>query len=241
MNTTSGPIGRTTTISGRTKRCAWSATAASTAAPTKAASDPGGVVASDAKIPSNYEPFGIQNVNGLIYVTYAPKSIYEGQTPEGSGYIDVFLPDGSLDHRLVKRGTLNSPWGVARIPGGFGKFKRDIAVGNFGDGRIQVFDPLTGEFRGFFRKAKNGKPVVIDGLWGLAFGNDGPAGSSTDLFFTAGPHDEADGLFGKISISQATTTSSNPGDPGYVYPMSASAVQLFGQSSDHAGNLLAIV
>jgi len=192
----------------------------------------------DAKIPANYEPFGIQNVNGLIYVTYAPKSIYEGQTPAGSGYIDVFLPDGSLDHRLVKRGTLNSPWGVARIPGGFGKFKRDIAVGNFGDGRIQVFDPLSGEFRGFFRKSSNNKPVKIDGLWGLDFGNDGPAGSSSDMYFTAGPNDESTGLFGKISIAKPKTASSvstppptNPG--GYVYPQSASAAstQLFGQSS----------
>jgi uncharacterized protein (TIGR03118 family) len=203
----------------------------------------------DAKIPANYEPFGIQNVNGLIYVTYAPKSIYEGQTPAGSGYIDVFLPDGSLDHRLVKRGTLNSPWGVTRIPGGFGKFKRDIAVGNFGDGRIQVFDPLTGEFRGFFRKASNNKPVKIDGLWGLAFGNDGFAGSSTDLYFTAGPNSESDGLFGKISIGKPKTaaTQQTGGGTGYVFPMAASSAslpQLFGQSAvtdktgDHSGDMM---
>ena len=194
----------------------------------------------DAKIPTNYEPFGIQNINGLIYVTYAPKSIYEGSTPEGSGYIDVFLPDGSLDHRLVKRGTLNSPWGVARIPGGFGKFKRDIAVGNFGDGRIQVFDPKTGEFRGFFRKAKNGKPVAIDGLWGLDFGNDGAAGASNVMYFSAGPNEESGGQFGSISMASAKAASTsvtpppvtNPG--GYVYPQSvasSSSQQLFSQSA----------
>jgi uncharacterized protein (TIGR03118 family) len=188
----------------------------------------------DAKIPANYEPFGIQNVNGLVYVTYALKSIYEGNTPEGAGYLDVFLPDGSLDHRLVKRGTLNSPWGVARIPGGFGKFKRDIAVGNFGDGKIQVFDPLTGEFRGFFKKAKTGKVIKIDGLWGLAFGNDGPAGSIKDLYFTAGPNEETDGLFGKISIASAPTTQATdpaPTDPGYIYPMARVQIAAASQPS----------
>lgn len=156
----------------------------------------------DAKLPAGYAPFGIQNINGLIYVTYAAQDLYgEGDiSGKGHGFVDVYLPDGTLSRRLAKRGTLNSPWGVARIPGGFGKYKRDIAIGNFGDGMIQVFDPHTGEFRGYLRKAKNKHAIQIDGLWSLQFGNGAAGGATNELFFTAGPNGETDGLFGKLSM-----------------------------------------
>jgi len=193
----------------------------------------------DAKIPAGYAPFGIQQISGHIFVTYALQDATKtgDVSGEGHGIIDVFNPDGSLLHRLVKGGSLNSPWGMARIPGGFLKFKHDVAVGNFGDGRIQVFDPDTGEARGFLRKSSNGHIIGIAGLWGLGFGNDGLAGSSHDLFFTAGPNDESAGLFGKLVISGSTapqSTTGGGGGGGYVYPQSASVkVASAGSTSDH--------
>jgi len=97
----------------------------------------------------------------------------------------------------VTRGQLNSPWGLALAPESFGRFGGDLLIGNFGNGRINAYDPQTGGFRGQLRDAKN-KPISIDGLWGLDFGNDANAGPSTTLFFTAGLNDEADGLFGSL-------------------------------------------
>ena len=193
----------------------------------------------DSKIPAGYAPFGIQNINGLIYVTYAAQdSTKTGDVAgKGHGYVDVYLPDGVLDRRLARRGTLNSPWGVARIPGGFGKFKRDIAIGNFGNGVIQIFDPKTGELRGELRNKKN-HVIAIDGLWSLQFGNDGLAGNSNELVFTAGPNAEADGLFGKLTLvprtTPASTTPSGGNNGGYIYPMSAgssSQASLFSNTS----------
>ena len=99
--------------------------------------------------------------------------------------------------RLATRGTLNAPWGIALAPADFGRFSNMLLVGNFGDGRISAFDLNTGDFRGLLRTA-NHRALSIDGLWGLAFGN-GVLGQPTNtLFFTAGPGDEAHGLYGRI-------------------------------------------
>jgi uncharacterized protein (TIGR03118 family) len=187
----------------------------------------------DKKIPAGYSPFNVQNINGLIYVTYAALDTSNNHDipGRGHGYVDIYLPNGILDRRLVKRGTLNSPWGVARFPGGFGRYTHDIAVGNLTDGVIQVFDSKTGVFQGDLKRS-NGKVIRISGLWGLAFGNDGLAGASNELFYTAGPAHYVDGLFGKLDIASVTPTSTNPGDPGYIFPSSTSASsQLFGSDS----------
>ena len=93
----------------------------------------------------------------------------------------------------------NSPWGLAIAPSDFGQFSGDLLVGNFGDGRINAFDPTTGEFIGVL-SSRPGKPIEIDGLWGLMFGN-GTAGTPTTLLFTAGPNDENDGLFGTLTLA----------------------------------------
>ena len=46
----------------------------------------------------------------------------------------------------------------------------------------------------------NGTPIAIGGLWALSFGGDTTKnGLATELFFTAGANDEADGIFGKIT------------------------------------------
>ena len=121
----------------------------------------------------------------------------------GLGFVDEFDTGGHLIHRVAARGTLNSPWGLAVAPSGFGRFSGDLLVGNFGDGRINAFRPTEhGGFRfdGQLHDPK-GHPITIDGLWGLAFGNDGAAGPSTTLFFTAGINGEQDGLFGTLTAS----------------------------------------
>jgi len=86
---------------------------------------------------------------------------------------------------------------LALAPANFGKFSHDVLVGNFGDGRINAFDPSTRAFLGQL-KDQSDLPITINGLWGLAFGNGGLAGDTNTLFFASGLNDEADGLFGSI-------------------------------------------
>src|SRR5262249_54415410 len=107
-----------------------------------------------------------------------------------------------LKRHFFSRGPLNSPWAVLRAPAsGFGDASGKILIGNFGDGSINVFGPQGG-FRGALRNS-NGDSIAIDGLWGLIFGNGAMAGPTTTLFFTSGPHEEANGLFGKIEVGGA--------------------------------------
>ena len=82
-------------------------------------------------------------------------------------------------------------------PANFVRFSNDLLVGNFGDGLINAFDPVSGRRMGTLRH-ENEQPVVLPGLWALAFGNDAAASPSTTLFFTAGINKEADGLFGTL-------------------------------------------
>ncbi len=146
-----------------------------------------------------FAPFGIQNIGGNLYVTYAlqKKDKHDDQSGPGNGFVDVFSTKGHLLRRLAAHGTLNSPWGLALAPDNFGQFSDDLLVGNFGDGRINAFDPDSGDFLGQL-KDKEGNPITIDDLWGLAFGNGHLAGDTNTLFFAAGINDEADGLFGTI-------------------------------------------
>jgi uncharacterized protein (TIGR03118 family) len=152
----------------------------------------------DPKIPAGYAPFGIQNINGDLFVTYAKqnKQMHDDVAGPGNGFVDVFDTDGNLLQRFASRGKLNSPWGVARASFAFGRFSGDILVGNFGDGKINAFDS-DGNFRGTLKDAE-GKPLVIDGLWTLTLGG-GRNSSSDTLYFTAGPNGEQDGLFGTIT------------------------------------------
>jgi uncharacterized protein (TIGR03118 family) len=151
-------------------------------------------------VSKHYAPFGIATINGQLYVTFAKqkKDRHDDAAGAHRGFIDVFDTNGNLVKRLVSRGKLDSPWGLAVAPSGFGKFGGDLLVGNFGDGRIHAYDPSTGQFRGEFTK-RPGHPVIIDGLWGLSFGNDHAAGPSSTLFFTAGVNDEKHGLFGTLT------------------------------------------
>ena len=114
-----------------------------------------------------------------------------------AGTIDVFDTNGHLIKRLVSQGQLDSPWGLALAGGSFGTFSNDLLVGNFGNGHINAFDPNTGAFLGHLTD-NQGHTIIIDGLWSLLFGLGGQAGNPNQLFFTAGIHQEADGLFGMI-------------------------------------------
>jgi uncharacterized protein (TIGR03118 family) len=150
-----------------------------------------------------YAPFGIQNIHGKLYVTFALQDAdkKDDQAGAGRGFVDVFNPDGTLVKRLIAHGNLNAPWGLATAPRGFGQLSGDLLVGNFGDGTINAYDPDSGALKGTI-KDQNGNPIAIDGLWGIAFGNGGLAGDRNELFFTAGPGDEAHGLFGKVVENQ---------------------------------------
>ena len=149
-----------------------------------------------------FAPFGIQNIGGYLVVTFALQDAahHDDVKGAGNGFVDVFGTNGNLIRRLASGGTLNSPWGLTLAPNGFGRFGKDLLVGNFGDGRINAFDFDTGAFRGQLQgQGGSSNPITIDGLWGLGFGNGGLAGPTDTLFFTSGPHGEADGLFGSIT------------------------------------------
>ena len=154
----------------------------------------------DPRLPAGYGPFGIAEINGQLYVTFAKQDAmrHDDVAGRGHGFVDVFSNDGAFVRRLVTRGALNSPWGLALAPSGFGQFSGDLLVGNFGNGHINVYSPTTGAHLGQLRRA-NGRPIVIDGLWGLRFGN-GNAALTNELVFSAGPDDESHGLLGKIVV-----------------------------------------
>jgi uncharacterized protein (TIGR03118 family) len=152
----------------------------------------------DPSIPAGYAPFGIQNIDGSLFVTYALQNSakHDDVAGAGNGFVDIFDTDGNLLRRFASRGTLNSPWGVSRASFAFGRFSGDILVGNFGNGKISAFDS-NGDFLGILRD-NNGKQIKIDGLWTLTLGG-GRNSSSDTLYFTAGPNGETDGLFGTIT------------------------------------------
>jgi uncharacterized protein (TIGR03118 family) len=156
----------------------------------------------DPSLPDGYAPFNIQKLGGKLFVTYAKQDANREDEVAGAhmGFVDEYTLGGHLVRRVASRGTLNAPWGLAWAPAtGFGKFSGDLLVGNFGDGRINAFDPADGHLVGQLRHP-DGTFVEIDGLWGLMFGN-GTAGSTHSLLFTAGIADEAHGLLGTLEFA----------------------------------------
>jgi uncharacterized protein (TIGR03118 family) len=167
----------------------------------------------DPHVPSNYAPFNVQAIGWSLYVTYAQKesgSIDEVHGP-GKGFVSVFSADGVLQHRLQWGAWMNAPWGVALAPADFGRASQQILVGQFGSGRIAAFDASNGEFRGYLR-GNTGRPIMIDGVWALAFGNGASAGPANTLYFTAGIDDEAHGLFGTLTPIAEKTEDDNETD-----------------------------
>jgi uncharacterized protein (TIGR03118 family) len=152
----------------------------------------------DPDIPAGYAPFGIESIDGNLFVTYAQQNAdkHDDVKGPGHGFIDIFDTDGHLLRRFASRGPLNSPWGMTRASFAFGRFSGQILVGNFGNGKINVFNS-RGQFIDELDRP-NGKALKIDGLWKLTLGG-GRASSPDTLYFTAGPNDEKDGRFGTIT------------------------------------------
>ena len=162
----------------------------------------------DPGLPPGYAPFGIRNLGGTIYVTYALQDAdkKDDVAGVGHGFVNAFDTDGNLLRRVASTGRLNSPWGLALAPADFGQFSGNLLVGNFGDGHINAFDLDRFQGNGELQQrgqlhAADGRPIAIDGLWALAFGNGAAAGPTNALFFTAGPFDEEHGLFGKLVVT----------------------------------------
>lgn len=154
----------------------------------------------DSKIPMGFAPFNIRLIDSVLFVTYAKQLApdnHDDQKGPGNGFVNVFKTDGTLIRRFATRGKLNSPWGIEKAPEAFGQGKKVILIGNFGDGHINVYDELEGEY---LRTLKhNGMPVWIDGLWAITFpDNNIPGDNPNKLYFTAGPDDESHSLFGYL-------------------------------------------
>jgi uncharacterized protein (TIGR03118 family) len=145
----------------------------------------------DPNLPDGYGPFGIRNFNGEIFVTYAKQdhAKHDDVPGPGFGFVNVFDTSGNFLRRLVSNGNLNAPWGLAEVD-------NELWVGNFGDGLINVYDPMTGMFIEQLMRA-DGTSLQFDGLWDML-----PAQSGGGVFFTAGIADEAHGLFGIITEDQ---------------------------------------
>jgi uncharacterized protein (TIGR03118 family) len=154
----------------------------------------------DNSLPSGYAPFNIQNLGGKLFVTYALQDATHHDEVDGlgNGYVDEYDTGGNLIARIASGGVLDAPWGLALAPSSFGDLAGDLLVGNFGSGTIEAIDLTTNTSDGLLTDG-TGKTVVIDGLWALTPGNDGSGGSSERIYFTAGPDDERNGLFGVIS------------------------------------------
>jgi uncharacterized protein (TIGR03118 family) len=155
----------------------------------------------DSRVPTTFSHYNAQILaDGLLYITFA----YVGDDPgeedlhAGYGYVTSFDLEGNLVRRFEHRMELNAPWGVAIAPPDFGVFSNQLIVGNFGgDGNVMAYDLATGRFLDYLRDPE-GKPVAIEGLWGLQYGNGVRLGYLNHLYFAAGPEEETQGLFGKL-------------------------------------------
>jgi uncharacterized protein (TIGR03118 family) len=156
----------------------------------------------DPDLPDGYGPFNVQTIGGVLYVAYAKRN--EAGDEEvaglGLGVVDAFDLNGNFLARVATGGDLNAPWGLALAPSNFGRFSGDLLVGNFGDGRIHAFRAGADgwEPHGVL-KGVDHRPIEIDGLWGIGFGNGAASGPTNTLFFAAGPDEETHGLFGSIT------------------------------------------
>jgi uncharacterized protein (TIGR03118 family) len=172
----------------------------------------------DPTLPTGFSAYNVQVLGGKLYVTYAKHDAAAlRETPgPGLGYVSLFNLDGTFVRRVASAGQLNAPWGLALAPAGFGPYAGALLVGNFGDGRITAFDATTGAALGQLADA-SAVPLAINGLWGLAFGNDAAAGKSNQLYITAGPQAETHGLFATISYGSISTGGTGTGAGGTGY------------------------
>jgi uncharacterized protein (TIGR03118 family) len=172
----------------------------------------------DPSIPAGYAPFGIQAINNgaggstQIYVTYAKQLApdnHDNANGAGLGYVDIYDTNGKFIKQWVAKGALNAPWGVALAPSDFGTLSKALLVGNFGDGLINGYDAVTGDFLGTVKDA-HGTAIASPGLWGIAFGNDASNQPHNTLFFAAGPNDETNGSYGRIDVGSTAPVLNAP-------------------------------
>jgi uncharacterized protein (TIGR03118 family) len=163
----------------------------------------------DATLPKGYAPFNIQALNTgtggatQLYVAYAEQAApddFDDTPGAGLGLVDVFDTNGAfVSHLIPVGGVLNAPWGIALAPADFGPLGNDVLIGNFGDGKINAFDPASGKFIAAVSDSA-GNPLVISGLWGIVFGNGSANQPLNTLFFAAGTDDQAHGTYGRIDV-----------------------------------------
>ena len=153
----------------------------------------------DPNVPAGYAPFNVQVLDGHLFVTFALQNAakHDDVAGAGHGFVDEFSLSGHLMQRVASGGVLNSPWGLAIAPAGFGRFSNDLLVGNFGDGTINAFNPQNDHFVGKLDGA-NGQPIQINDLWALTPGHGGSNGDPHKIYFTSGVQNEAHGLFGSL-------------------------------------------
>src|SRR5690606_37777958 len=146
-----------------------------------------------------FGPYGIHNIAGNLYVTYARRNRQGTDVVSGggNGFVSVFDTGGTFVRRFTSQGELNAPWGLAVAPASFGRFGGAILIANTGNGQVNAFDPVSGRFLGQLQ-VRSGAALSINGLRSIGFGNGGSAGSVDTLYFTAGPGGGSEGLFGTI-------------------------------------------
>src|SRR5882762_2581849 len=170
----------------------------------------------DPQVPAGYAPFNVQVLDDHLFVTFALQddAKHDDVAGAGHGFVDEFDLEGHLLHRVASHGPLDSPWGLAIAPPGFGEFANDLLVGNFGDGTINVFNPKNDHFLGKLEGA-DGAPIAIGDLWALIPGNGSAGSDPNKIYFTAGVQNEAHGLFGSLAtIPQPDQSAmSMPGSP----------------------------
>jgi len=151
----------------------------------------------DSTLPMGFAPFGVRDINGIVYVTFADVSGGSG------GFVEQFLEDGTpvTGRPLIQGAPLNQPWGIAAAPRNFGPLSNTLLISNnTNQGTINAFDPISGQFVGRVRDS-SGKAIVIDQLWGIDFGDGlGKNGAPNQLYFAAGPKNNVVGTFGRIAF-----------------------------------------
>jgi len=166
----------------------------------------------DPTMPAGFVPFGIVAVNGQLYVSFTKQDAakHDETTGAGLGYVDVFDLSGNFVSRFASAGVLNAPWGMAVAPAGFGSLAGDLLIGNFGDGKINVFAPNGTALATSMGPLTVTNGGTIPGLWSLVFGNGDSDKPATTLFYTAGFADQTDGVFGSIAVTTVTTAAPPP-------------------------------
>jgi uncharacterized protein (TIGR03118 family) len=179
----------------------------------------------DPNLPRGYAPFNTQLLNGKIYVSYAKQDAQKHDDDAGPhrGFVDVYNLDGTPglrkgNVRLISRGALDSPWGLAIAPQGFAGLSAGydpvLLVGNFGNGRIHAYDAGNGSFDGRLNDP-DGQPIQIDGLWALRVGNGGAGGLTNTVYFTSGPFGESHGIAGALTTA-APGSAEGPAEGQWV-------------------------